>query len=133
MTSLVIDTSALVAVLLGEPGSEELLDHMGAAEELAMAAPTSVELGIVMEAKKGPAVTTLVDQLVREARIELVPFDQALARRALEGWRRYGKGRHRAGLNLGDCFSYALALERQVPILCVGNDFALTDVEVAST
>lgn len=130
MTSLVVDTSAAVAVLLREPGWDELVEALEVAEERAMASPTLVELGIVMEARKGPSAAVVVDRFVRDASIEVVAFDGDLAARALEGWRRFGKGRHRAELNLGDCFAYALAVERGVPVLCVGEDFAATDLDV---
>jgi ribonuclease VapC len=130
VTHLVVDTSAAVAVLLREPGHGELLDALDAADGLLLATPTYVELGIVMEAKKGPSGTVVVDQFVRDAELDVVVFDSALAARALEGWRRFGKGRHPAGLNFGDCFTYALAIEREAAVLCVGEDFAATDVSV---
>jgi ribonuclease VapC len=130
VTRLVVDTSAVVAVLLRERGHDQLLDAFDRADELLLSAPTYVELSIVMEARKGPAGTVVVDQLVRDAELELVPFDRELAARATEGWRRFGKGRHRAALNLGDCFTYALAVERGAAVLCVGDDFSETDVGV---
>jgi ribonuclease VapC len=130
MSAVVVDTSAAVATLLREPGWEELLDALDGADERVMAAPTLVELGIVMEARKGPTAVSVVDRLLRDAEIEVVPFDHDLSARALEGWRRFGKGRHRAALNLGDCFSYALAVALGAPVLCVGDDFAATDVDV---
>ncbi len=130
MTTLVVDTSAVVALLLREDGHDELLDAFENAAELLMAAPTLVEVGIVMEAKKGPTAAAVVDQLVRDASLDVVPFDHPLAVRALEGWRRFGKGRHSAALNFGDCFAYALAVERGAAVLCVGDDFAATDVSV---
>lgn len=131
MTALVVDTSAVVAVLLREAGHGALVDALGEADELVMTAPTCVELSIVMEAKKGPGAAWVVEHFVRDLGVEVVPFDGALAARALEGWRRFGKGRHRAALDLGDCFTYALAVERGLPVLCVGDDFGATDVAVA--
>ena len=131
MTALVVDTSAVVAVLLEEPGAERLVGAIEEASALIMAAPTLVELGMVMEAKKGAAVGLVVEQFLRDLGVEVVPFDASLAHRALEGWRRFGKGRHPASLNLGDCYAYALAVDRGLPVLCVGDDFAATDVAVA--
>jgi ribonuclease VapC len=130
MTSLVVDTSAAVAVLLRQAGHDEVLDLLGRTDELLMSAPTQVELSIVIEARKGPAGMVVVGQLIQDAGVEVVPLDGVLASRALEGWRRFGKGRHRAALNFGDCFTYALAVEQGAPVLCVGDDFVETDVEV---
>jgi ribonuclease VapC len=128
--SLVVDTSAAVAVILGEPGSEELAGHLEAA--LARLIPTAVrvELGIVIEARLWPSGQDVVDRFLRDAKIDLVPVDADLAARAISGWRRYGKGRHPAGLSLGDCFTYALAERTGHPVLCTGDDFAATDVAV---
>lgn len=86
-----------------------------------------LELGIVAEARS-PAATGIVRRVLRDAQITVTPFDAALAERALDAWRRFGKGRHPAALNLGDCFSYALAEATDCPILCVGDDFAQTDL-----
>jgi ribonuclease VapC len=72
-----------------------------------------------------------IDRLLAQARAEVVPFTAEHAALALEGWRRFGKGRHPAGLNLGDCFAYALAKARGEPLLFKGNDFAQTDVKAA--
>lgn len=128
--SLVVDTSAAVAVLLGEPGS----DHLAACLESALARfmPTAirVELGMVMEARLGPAGQDVVDRFLRDAKVEMVPVDADLAERAMSGWRRFGKRRHRAGLNFGDCFTYALAERTGHPVLCIGDDFAATDLAV---
>ena len=129
---VVIDSSAIVAVLHGEPGAEDLIDHLDAAVVRLLSAATLVEASIVVEARNGPAGAHLVDQFVRDALADVVPFDPEHAKRALDGWRRYGKGRHPAALNLGDCFTYGLASMRELPILCVGEDFAATDAEVLS-
>lgn len=128
--SLVVDTSAAVAVILGEPGSEELAACLEDAVARWMPAAIRVELGIVIEARLWPAGQDVVDRFLRDAKIDIVPVDADLAARAMSGWRRYGKGRHQAGLNLGDCFTYALAERTGHPVLCTGNDFAATDVTV---
>jgi ribonuclease VapC len=128
--TLVVDTSAAVAVILGEPGSEELAAYLEDALARLMPTAIRVELGIVIEARLWPAGQDIVDRFLRDARIEIVPVDVDLAARAISGWRRYGKGRHPAGLNFGDCFTYALAERTGYPVLCTGDDFAATDVAV---
>jgi len=126
----VVDTSAAVAILLGEPGSEELAVHLETALACLMPAAVRVELGIVIEARLWPAGQDVVDRFLRDAKIDIVPVDADLAARAMSGWRRYGKGRHPAGLNFGDCFTYALAERTGHPVLCTGGDFAATDIAV---
>jgi ribonuclease VapC len=128
--SLVVDTSAAVAIVLGEPGSEELLVRLEAALARLMSAAIRVELGIVIEARLWPAGQDVVDRFLRDAKIDIVPVDADLAARAMSGWRRYGKGRHPAGLNFGDCFTYALAERTGHPVLCTGDDFAATGISV---
>jgi ribonuclease VapC len=128
--SLVVDTSAAVAVILGEPGSEELAAHLEDALTRLMPATIRVELGIVIESRLWPAGQDVVDRFLRDAKIDIVPVDADLAARAISGWRRYGKGRHPAGLNFGDCFTYALAEQTGHPVLCTGEDFAATDVGI---
>ena len=125
---IVVDTSALVAVLFGEPGSDEVERHL-LETQCVMSAPTRVELGIVIEAKTGAAGTQLLEELLSRIRLEIVPADEQLAQDAIVAWRRFGKGRHRAGLNCGDTFSYALARHLGQPLLFVGDDFTHTDIE----
>jgi ribonuclease VapC len=127
---IVVDTSAVVAVLLGEPGTERLADVLTQAP-CAMAAATYVELAIVVEAKFGPAGTQLLHELLDRVEMRVVEVDADLAAEAVVSWRRFGKGRHRAGLNLGDTFSHALAVRSDAPLLFVGDDFSHTDVQVA--
>jgi len=128
--SLVVDTSAAVAIVLGEPGTEELAVHLENALARLMPAAIRVELGIVLEARLWPAGQDIVERLIRDAKIDIVPVDADLAARAMSGWRRYGQGHHPAGLNFGDCFTYALAERTGYPVLCTGNDFAATDIAV---
>lgn len=128
--SLVVDTSAAVAIVLGEPGGDDLAAYLENAVARLMSAAIRVELGIVMEARLRPAGQDVVERFLRDARIDLVPVDTDLAERAMSGWRRYGKGRHPAGLNFGDCFTYALAERTGHPVLCTGDDFAATDLPV---
>jgi ribonuclease VapC len=119
-----------VAVILGEPGRDEIAGYLEGALARLMPAAIRVELGIVIEARLWPAGQDVVDRFLRDAQIDVVPADAELAARAMSGWRRYGKGRHPAGLNFGDCFTYALAEQTGHPVLCVGDDFAATDIAV---
>lgn len=130
MSGVVIDTSAAVAVLLSEPPAEAILAVVDVADPRLMSAATLVEVGVVMEARLGPAGEAIADRFVRDGGIDVVSFDRTQADRALEGWRRFGKGRHPAALNLGDCFTYGLSVATGEPVLCVGDDFTRTDVTV---
>lgn len=125
-----MDTSAAVAVIRGEPGADELAGYLEGALVRLMPAAIRVELGIVIEARLGPAGQDVMDRFLRDARIDIVSLDAEQAERAVSAWRRYGKGRHPAGLNYGDCFTYALAERTGHPILCTGDDFAATDIPV---
>lgn len=126
---IVVDTSAIVAVLFGEEGGSQL-EHRLLGEQCVMSAATRVELGIVIEAKKGAAGMQLLEELLGRVGIEIVPVGTELAEDAIVAWRRFGKGRHPAGLNFGDTFSYALARRLGQPLLFVGDGFSHTDVAV---
>lgn len=127
---MVVDTSAIVAVLFGEPGWREIEEQLRRAP-CAMSAATLVEVGIVVEAKAGPAGGQLLAELLDRVEMEIVAVDEALAKEALVCWRRFGRGRHPAALNYGDTFAYALARASGRPLLFVGDDFGRTDVEPA--
>lgn len=127
---LVVDTSAAVAVLTGETGADWLLSTLAEAHRSLMPAATYLELGMVIESRLGQAGTGVAARFVRDAEVEIVDVDARTAERALEGWRRFGKGRHPAKLNFGDCLVYGVAAELDLPILCTGDDFALADVAV---
>ena len=130
MTGVVVDTSSAMAILTGEPPRDELLEQLASADQRLISAGTLIELGIVLEARIGPAAAGIIERFLRDGRLELVPIMQVHVDRAVEGWRRFGRGRHAAALNLGDLFAYALAVTSGFPILCTGEDFASTDVEV---
>ena len=132
MSGLVIDTSAAVALLSGETAGADVIGALDGEGSRLMSAGSLVELGIVLEARFGPVGLGIVERFLREAEIEVVPIDHEQAGAAVSAWRRFGKGRHTAGLNLGDCFTYALAEVTGLPILCIGDDFARTDLPVAS-
>lgn len=131
MTAIVIDSSALMALLLQESDAEALLDTAARAAVVRLSAASRLELGMVAENERHGIEATEVEQLLLSLRVEVIPFDQHQLHWALECWRRYGKGRHRAGLNLGDCFSYGLARALNAPLLFKGDDFAATDVAAA--
>ena len=129
MSAGVVDTSALVAIAKRDVGWRWLIEQMTVLDERLMAGPSVVELGMVLESRD-PAAVNIGGRLTRDSRIDVVPFDGDLAERAMSAWRRFGEGRHPAALNLGDCFTYALADREALPVLCVGDDFAQTDLDV---
>jgi ribonuclease VapC len=128
VTDVVVDASALIAIVRGEATAGWLRERVLEAERRLMAAPTLVEVGIVLSARSTDPM--LYQQAVRNAEVTVMAFDQAMADRAVRSWQRFGKGRHAAALNFGDCCTYALAEETGLPILCVGDDFARTDLPV---
>ena len=128
---MILDTSALMAILRTEAEAAAFGEAVAAAPSVAIAAPTLVELGIVAESRAGEAVRSRIERLLDSMGAEIVPFTAEHAALARDAWRRYGKGRHPAGLNLGDCFAYALAVARDEPLLFKGGDFSLTDVKAA--
>ena len=128
---MVIDPSALLAILQDEPERRTFNELIEAASQRRLSTASFVELSIVIEARQGAEGIRDLDLSLATAGIELVAFDAAQARLAREGFRRFGKGRHPASLNLGDCFSYALARALDEPLLFKGDDFPLTDVTAA--
>jgi ribonuclease VapC len=118
-------------MLLLESDAEALLDIAARAAVVHLSAASRLELGLVAESSRHGVEPMEMEQLLLALRVRLVPFDQHQLHWALEGWRRYGKGRHRAALNLGDCFSYGLARALNAPLLFKGTDFAATDIPAA--
>ena len=127
---MVLDTSALYALLTGEPESARMVSALEADPVRLLSAATLVEIGIVVEAKLGEQGGRELDELLRLLAVDPVPLSPEHAARARNGYRRFGKGRHPAALNLGDTFSYALAATTGEPLLFKGTDFAQTDVSV---
>lgn len=125
---MVVDTSALVAIVLGEDDAETLLQLMAGGDPVRVSAATLLEATIVAESRQGPDATRDLELLLAGVGAEVVPVEPEQARRAADAWRRFGKGRHPAGLNFGDCFSYALAESLGDALLFKGGDFAQTDV-----
>ena len=128
---MILDSSAVVAVMFKEPGYEHLIERLDRAGDLAIGAPTLVEATIVSSARLGRDARGLVARFLQEAGIWVVAFTDAQHALAVEAWRRYGKGRHRASLNFGDCLAYAVARHAGKPLLCRGEDFARTDLPLA--
>jgi ribonuclease VapC len=125
---MVIDTSALAAIMFREPERRQFLEAIVADAQRLVSAATMLETGIVVEGRQGEAGGREFDLFAFRAGLEVVPFDGEQLEIARSVWRRYGKGRHPAGLNFGDCFSYALAKFSGEPLLAKGTDFASTDV-----
>lgn len=128
---MILDTSAIVAVTLREPGFEGLLEKIIAAPTVAVAAPTLAEAGIVVSARLQRDARGLLARLLQEGSIVTIPFSEAHFGAAVDAWLRFGKGRHRAALNFGDCLSYAAATLAGEPLLCVGDDLPKTDIALA--
>jgi len=125
---MVIDTSAVVAILLNEPDADRFADAIEAAAPRLMSAATLLEASIVIETRKGESGGRELDLLVYRAGVEIVPVDQEQTEIARIAWRRFGKGRHPAALNYGDCFAYALAKVTGSRLLYKGDDFSRTDL-----
>jgi ribonuclease VapC len=125
---MVIDASGLLAILLDEPERRAFNEAIEAADARAMSVATLVELSIVLESRSGAEGLRDLDLFVVRAGIELVPVDLEQAHEARRAFSRFGRGRHPAGLNYGDCFAYALARVRGEPLLFKGEDFSQTDV-----
>lgn len=129
---MIVDTSALVAIVLREPDHEVLLDKLtDPSANAAIGMPTVAELGLVLSARLRTDSRLLVAGLLDQLHISTVPFVDEHWRAAVDAFLRYGRGRHRAGLNFGDCLTYAVVSLADEPLLFVGDDFAHTDVVVA--
>ncbi|MGH3049422.1 MAG: type II toxin-antitoxin system VapC family toxin [Gaiellaceae bacterium] len=128
---MILDTSAILAVLFDEPERAELVRKIGAADDVAVGAPTLVEASIVLSALAGEAGHAQLAGFVERVGAVVVAFGAAHWRSAADAWLRYGKGRHPAALNLGDCLAYAAAAVAAQPLLCKGDDFARTDLRLA--
>jgi ribonuclease VapC len=128
---MVVDSSALVAILLAEPGFERLREAMITAADVIVPAPVLVEAGMVMLSRTGTGGLTDLDDLLERSGARVLALSEGQARVAVVAFGRYGKGRHLAGLNFGDCMAYAVAMAEGVPLLFTGADFARTDVVAA--
>jgi ribonuclease VapC len=127
---LIVDSSAIVAIIRREPGHERLIDCLGAASAAGVGAPTLAETGIVLTARMGIVGRTLLARVVADTGLTVVAFSEPHWQVAVDAFDQFGKGRHPAGLNFGDCLTYATARLADQPLLCVGDDFARTDLEL---
>ena len=128
---MTLDSSALLAILLSEAGSLDLVDQILDAEVVRVGTPTLVEAAIVLGSRRGKPSAQQVEELVEELGATVVPFTAADWQVAVEAYDRYGRGRHPAGLNFGDCLAYATARTAGDALLFVGNDFSKTDIRRA--
>jgi ribonuclease VapC len=128
---MVLDTSAIVAIHLREPGHERLIDRIDAAEVVVVGVPTLLETAMVLTARLGQDARPMVFALLRRLEAEVVPFNEEHLDAAITAFIRFGRGRHPAALNFGDCMSYAVASVSGMPLLFTGGDFSRTDLAQA--
>lgn len=129
---MIVDTSAIVAILRGEPDADLYIEALGRAAESLVSAGTYVETAIVVDANRDPVLSGRFDDLLAVAHIKVEPLTKRHAEIARQAYRDFGKGGgHPAQLNLGDCFAYALARASSEPLLFKGDDFSQTDVSSA--
>ena len=127
---MVVDSSAMIAILRGEPEAVAFLHAIDSASIVRISAATYVESAVVLDAGRDPVLSRRLDDLIQEGLFIIEPLTEAQARIARDAYRDFGKGSgHAARLNLGDCFAYALAKDKREPLLFKGLDFGLTDVE----
>lgn len=128
---MIVDTSAIIAILRGEREADAMAEALQRAEICRISAVAYVEAAVVTDSNRNPVLSRRLDDLLRDAEIQVESVTPKQAEIARYAYRDFGKGRHRAGLNLGDCFAYALAKETREPLLFKGNNFGKTDIEVA--
>ena len=128
---MILDTSAILAVIFREPERESYREAIDAAGGVGIGAPTYVESAVVLMASFGPAGRSHLDSFLAGTGSVLIPFDTQHVEAATQAWLRFGRGRHPAALNFGDCFAYATAKVAGQPLLAKGDDFAQTDIELA--
>jgi ribonuclease VapC len=128
---VIVDSSAVIAILLKEPGHERLRDRLATSERVGIGAPTVVESSLVLCSRLGHAGKTLLARFLQEAEVEVMEFTADHWTVAVDAFVAYGKGRHRAGLNFGDCMTYAVAKLAGEPLLRLGDDFPATDLQLA--
>jgi ribonuclease VapC len=129
---MIVDTSALIAIIKGEPEAEAMAIAMEAADVLRISAGTYLEAAIVTDGYRNPKLSSRLDEIVGHAKVVIEPVTIEQARIARQAYRDYGKGSgHPANLNFGDCFSYALARDKREPLLYKGDDFVHTDLRGA--
>jgi ribonuclease VapC len=125
---VILDTSVIVGVMVGEPGHERIRERMATASILAVGAATMVEVAIVLSTKLRRDPRPQLNRFLREMEVEVIPFTAEHYEVAVDAFQRFGKGRHPAALNFGDCLTYAVARLSGFPLLFTGDDFARTDI-----
>lgn len=125
---MTLDSSALIAILFGEHGHLDLIDRILAADHVRVGTPTLVETSLVFAGRRRTTAVGELEGLLRELDVTVVPFGEREWRAAVEAFLRFGRGRHKAALDFGDCFAYAAADAANDSLLFVGDDFALTDI-----
>ena len=129
---MIVDTSAFLNVIFREPEHERVIRALDAAELVGVGAPTLVEAGIALAVRLGPAGRVSLENLVADMNAATIPFAADHYRAAVTAFERFGKGRHPARLNFGDCMTYAIARLTARPLLCVGEDFPQTDLALVA-
>src|ERR1700690_1257232 len=129
---MVLDTSAILAIFLGEPERQAFLELLSQTDTRLLSAGNALETAIVLEARRGAPVIRELDLFIYRTRVDIVSVDAEQVEIARVAWRMYGKGHHPAGLNFGDCFAYALARTSGEPLLAKGSDFSRTDILMCS-
>jgi ribonuclease VapC len=127
---VILDSSAVVAALLGEPTGERIGRTIGAANVCGIGAPTLVETAMVLTGRVGDVGRLLLARFMQQRNLDILSFSVAHWRVAQDAFGRFGKGRHPAALNFGDCLTYAIAYVAGEPLLCTGNDFRRTDLQL---
>jgi ribonuclease VapC len=128
---VIVDSSALIAILVEEPGYEEPWSKLRATPRAGIGTPTLAEAGMVLTSRLGVVGRTLLSRAVDELALVPIPFGQEHWPVAIDAYSRFGRGRHPAALNFGDCLTYAVARVAAEPLLCLGDEFAQTDLALA--
>jgi len=126
---MIVDTSAIIALLRNEPDAVAIGEAMQRSQVCRLSAVTYVEAGVVTDSNRNPVLSRRLDDLIRDVRMRIETVTPQQAQIARQAYRDFGKGRHKAGLNFGDCFAYALAKDLDEPLLFKGTDFTHTDIE----
>ncbi|HVA22725.1 MAG TPA: type II toxin-antitoxin system VapC family toxin [Candidatus Micrarchaeia archaeon] len=128
---MILDSSAVIAILVGEAAAAELVACLDDAPHRAIGAPTATETGVVLASRLGPPGLSILGRFLDEFEIDVVPFSVVHWQEGVHAFQRFGRGRHPAGLSFGDCLTYAVAKVAGDALLCTGGDFARTDLAVA--
>ena len=128
---MILDSSAIVAIATEEPGCLDLIDKLNDAPTLAVGAPTLVETALVLRSRLTGEPRAFIERFLSDWHVTVIPFSEDHWKAAADAHTRYGRGRHRAALNFGDCLTYAVAKLADGPLLCTGADFTKTDLTIA--